>query len=905
MSAGSFLGLCLVSSNLLSWRPNILLITTDQQRADTVAAWQRATGAAPTAVSPHADALAASGVLFTDAHTVSPVCSPARTSLLLGVTPFVHGTLENGIDGRFANVSDSWPTLLRRRGYSTAVFGKLDFGEGPVGMRVREGGGRGGGGGPSGGFETVDPHSGNLDMRGKGRSTSNFLETVLVDRTIKWIGSAATWSRKRRFAVHTSFVSPHVPTATPEGPWNKVYDGRPLPQPHIDESEQSLTKQDRWMNGEEESNRVPEGARRQYYALAAYVDVQLGRLVSFVRSSGLQNSTLIVFTSDHGCLLGDHGISEKHAFYDGALRVPLVLSLPGVLPQGAVSRGLASTLDVTATLVAASWGFDAAGRSPPEHQGFDLVAPLATGGASPRPAALVATLYTAFALVTPRWKLAYYPEAGEGRLWDRVADPLERTDLFGSSGSSNATVLAPGVRAVRDGLLTALLRWRSMQLPLRFMRTSARPRASVGTRVARHAQTLRMIDVERTLQTDVLKVTHEGTPPGTSARSDGAAATRSAGTAVDASGSKDDSTTGRPLRGAAGAAAITHAVVIIGEQKSGTTMLDVLLRRLVARKTMKRKKELHIFDFWHGCGSRATAASCHREMAPYVTDDGWYVDSTPAYFASAIALTQITASLESPRLILMLRDPLERAHSAWLQNREDSDLFKSFEPRSFDEAVLQELHALHGRCFSRGWVPRNATAAIAAARAVAESLMPWEVRRPRDEMRGGSDQVFGDLDADPEMARSLTSTACRPSPQSCWLLSISRDPLLPKDCDKDCKSYLSRGLQAAKLRVWLARFPSLLVLRLEEVTARGLAETLVPLARHIGVADPTPSWLGAQAKVLNQSHWHVHKSHSGGTSAAATATNKKMTVETSRILHAFYDDDQRQLETILAGRSRL
>ena len=133
----------------LAWRPNVLLVTTDSQRADTVAAWQNATGAAPTAFSPHADALAATGVVFRNAHTIAPVCSPARASLLLGVSPFVHGKLENGIAGQMSSaafaednnksaaplrVSDPWTRLLEQRGYATACFGKTDFGGGSGGF---------------------------------------------------------------------------------------------------------------------------------------------------------------------------------------------------------------------------------------------------------------------------------------------------------------------------------------------------------------------------------------------------------------------------------------------------------------------------------------------------------------------------------------------------------------------------------------------------------------------------------------------------------------------------------------------------------------------------------------------------------------------------------------------------
>ena len=107
--------------------PNILLLTTDQQRADTVAAWQRATGRAGTAHSPNADRLAREGVIFTDAYTASPVCAPARASLLLGVHVPLHGVFDNSITQYLTNSSTPYPSLLKRAGYVTALIGKARF----------------------------------------------------------------------------------------------------------------------------------------------------------------------------------------------------------------------------------------------------------------------------------------------------------------------------------------------------------------------------------------------------------------------------------------------------------------------------------------------------------------------------------------------------------------------------------------------------------------------------------------------------------------------------------------------------------------------------------------------------------------------------------------------------------
>ena len=176
-----------------------------------------------------------------------------------------------------------------------------------------------------------------------------------------------------------------------------------------------------------------------------------------------------------------------------------------------------------------------------------------------------AALYTAFTVITHRWKLAYYPEQGEGRLWDRLADPGEHVDLYGANH----------VREIKTDLLRAAFRWRAMQLPLRFLQRSAAPRPPVGSRVAKHTMLLSMARVEDTLQVDALAATGEVNYSQT-------AATRLLPT--------------EKLQLVTDEVTVTKAVVIIGEQKSGTTMLYDLVRKLLANETLPGKKELHIFD---------------------------------------------------------------------------------------------------------------------------------------------------------------------------------------------------------------------------------------------------------------------------------------------------------------------
>lgn len=235
----------------------------------------------------------------------------------------------------------------------------------------------------------------------------------------------------------------------------------------------------------------PDG-RLNYYAQAAYVDHEVGRILDFLELRGLANNTLVIFTSDHGTELFDHGIgNDKHNFFDASLRVPLIMRLPGVLPAGA-TREFATTLDVTATILAAA-GADI----PADYQGFDLLAPIAAGKASPRVVA-VASEYRASALVTRNWKLAYFPEQNEGRLWNRAKDPKEENDLFGCKDSS--------VSEVRNGLLLALLRWRAQQDPLGYLRAHSIGGAPTAAAATNHTRHLKGIDAELALQEDVTRL---------------------------------------------------------------------------------------------------------------------------------------------------------------------------------------------------------------------------------------------------------------------------------------------------------------------------------------------------------------------------------------------------------------
>lgn len=502
MKALPFFCVGLIASVYAEKKTNILFIGTDQQRTSTISAYGNAF-----AYSPNIDRLASEGVLFTDAYTVSPVCSPSRTSVLTGVHIPVHGVYENGVTA-FDNVAFMTPyfDVLKNASYATALIGKTHFSPIPASI------------------DHLDVHTGNTDKRGPAIAAADFLETYLVNQTMEWIDNVTSSSPSPPWFVYCSMVSPHPPNWVPMGePWSSAYKNVTLPPINYQGDDiADLPWQTRMLLGllGFEHNDPPAfpntvanmsfidqpmehgnncQGRYNYYTQAAYVDFEVGRLLDYLDTKQLADSTLVIFASDHGTELYDHGINnDKHNFLDASLRVPLIMRLPGVLPRGE-TRAFATTLDITATIVAVAAG---AAAIPKEYQGFDLVTPIAAGQESPRKVG-ISCEYRAMSVVTPSWKLAYFPEQDEGRLWDRLGDPMEQTNLFDVPFEQNATQWT-----ARKGLQLALLRWRAQQDSLGFLQANLQRNPAPGLAafyVVNHTRYIKGIDAELRLQEDSLK----------------------------------------------------------------------------------------------------------------------------------------------------------------------------------------------------------------------------------------------------------------------------------------------------------------------------------------------------------------------------------------------------------------
>lgn len=351
--------------------PNLLFIMDDQHRHDFLGVEQSAVS------TPHLDALAASGTRFTHCCVNAPVCAPSRISLATGLQPWRMGCLDNT-----CFLPRSVPTYyqrLRDHGYRVASVGKLDLAKpasynGPDGRLPRafqwgftdpmetEGKMH-----ASRAAQPSGPYGGHLAAKGM---FQDFREDYLLRGRAGWIQGVSHDSVLSEEDHSDSYVGRHavewLERVDGEAPWHLFVS---FPGPHdpfdppaawaarfrnVEPPEalpSALTGRPGWVRRRELQLTSEEVAhtRRQYMANIALIDHWVGRIRETLAARGMADDTCIVFASDHGEMLGDHGLYTKSVAYESALRVPLILAGPGI-PAGGVSSVLTELADVNPTL---------------------------------------------------------------------------------------------------------------------------------------------------------------------------------------------------------------------------------------------------------------------------------------------------------------------------------------------------------------------------------------------------------------------------------------------------------------------------------------------------------------------------------------------------------------------------
>jgi choline-sulfatase len=435
--------------------PSILLVMVDQLAASWLPAYGHRVVPAP-----NLTALARDGVTFDAAYCASPLCAPSRAALLTGRLPSRTRVYDNA-----AEMRASLPTVthhLRAAGYATTLAGKMHF-VGPDQLH---------------GFEerlTPDVYPAGLDWTPDWRAPLgerlpwyHTMESVLspgviaasmqVDyddevcfHAVRALFDHARSRSRDPFFLVASFTSPHDPWELPGRYWDRV-DPAAVEPPAVPaiplEEADPHSRRLRAMCGIDEAALTVEQVRRArhaYFAAIAYVDERIGQVLAALAESGLEDDTIVVFTADHGEMLGERGLWYKMAFFEDSARVPLVVRPPrggGVRADGRIPEPV-SLLDVAPTLLELA-GLPAA----PDGDGASLVPLLRGAGGRGEPvlAEYLAEGVTAPAVMIRRGTLKYV-RCGDDpdQLYDLAADPRELRNLAGADA-----VTARRLRAESD-----------------------------------------------------------------------------------------------------------------------------------------------------------------------------------------------------------------------------------------------------------------------------------------------------------------------------------------------------------------------------------------------------------------------------------------------------------------------
>lgn len=447
--------------------PNILLICTDQHRYDALS-----THSGSPAITPNLEQLARQGTIFDHCFSSNTICAPTRASLLTGLLPRQHGLWANGVT--LPNYSDLVTAELAAAGYRCGLIGKLHLSAAYLGNTEVRG---------EDGFEVFewahDPSHGSPENAYHDWLRSKHLaeweaaksERVTPEDVQYKHGSTAfdrmpthahytTWVAERAraflesaddrpFFLLANFFDPHHPFAVPEE-YLSLYPPGSVPPPRA--LDETFTSKPEWQeqashasysgNGPSFTDFTSEeidSIRRSYYAMVTMVDEAVGTIFDTLDERGRASDTLVIFTSDHGEMLGDHRLLLKGAMmYEAAVRVPLIVRWPHHIPADNTIHGMVGSHDIART-IRASTGLPKRER---EH-GLDLTA-VSRGEEQPRSWAICEyrdscipgdrPVHTTM-LRTPDHKLVVDHgdpvEPRSSELYDLKQDPDELHNLYG------------------------------------------------------------------------------------------------------------------------------------------------------------------------------------------------------------------------------------------------------------------------------------------------------------------------------------------------------------------------------------------------------------------------------------------------------------------------------------------
>jgi arylsulfatase A-like enzyme len=456
--------------------PNIVVFIADQLRSDALGCYGN-----KYVKTPNIDALAKEGVTFENAYVCQPLCVPQRCSMISGLYPSVHGSSKNGIP--LDKSLPVYPEILRQSGYQTFAAGKMHLGpisrgfddppyepgEAPSQM-------------PYYGFEQVEfiegessgymkmlnengypcdnPHDHlRYDENGPFQTAVDALpeelnrSTYVADKSIDFLENR---DKSKPFLMHCSFWDPHHPFVVPET-YKDMYDPDEMPSPiafseedfeNLPEHFKTYRKSDRGKQGksfEEHTEANWKKMKAYYYGMISLMDKNIGRVMDALKKDGLEDDTVIIFVSDHGEILGDHGIALKGNFhYDSLIKVPLIIRMPEKVKERRV-EGKVMSYDIMPSIL------ELAGTAVPKRITAKSLMPLLEEKEYDFRECVMTEAPGTCTVVKNRYKMSMHFKSDEKEFYDLENDPQETKNLW-SDGDDKIKIdmLAACAKAMKE-----------------------------------------------------------------------------------------------------------------------------------------------------------------------------------------------------------------------------------------------------------------------------------------------------------------------------------------------------------------------------------------------------------------------------------------------------------------------
>ena len=415
----------------------------------------------PQVKTPNIDRLATRGVLFNKAYCSFPLCGPSRNSMLTGLYPNSTGIQANGQVFRQTIPNQlSMPQAFRRQGYFAARIGKLYHYNVPnsIGTNGHDDPGSWEMELNPAGVDRLEEHpqifsltknqfGGTLSWYASPKSDEHHTDALMA-KDADWVLERCAREKQRPFFLAVGFFRPHTPYVAPKSPYFDMYKEAEMPvvqgieEDRADIPAAGLASQKK--EQEQMTDELRRHCRQAYYASISFMDTQVGVVVDSLERQGLADNTVIVFTSDHGYHMGEHGLWQKMSLFEESARVPMLIVAPG-MSKGTISETPVSQIDLFPTLAELCHV-----RVPDNLQGQSLVPMLRDPSHTGRGWALTQVTrggkrrnakngteadgpYFGYSLRTPRWRYTEWDGGDAGReLYDHDNDPRELTNLAGN-----------------------------------------------------------------------------------------------------------------------------------------------------------------------------------------------------------------------------------------------------------------------------------------------------------------------------------------------------------------------------------------------------------------------------------------------------------------------------------------